>query len=267
MADTASITYEDIRVTLGDSVPEEAAGESRRRVSAVLGHIRQPVLSARVRVTRHGDPAVDRPFSVQANVDVNGHLLRVQAQAETLSESLAVLEDKLRHAAERLAARWRDRNDRRPSGGEHEWRHTDEPSHHPSFYPRPPEERRIVRHKAFGLAVSTADEAAFDMNSLDYDFHLFTELGTGQDSVIYRAGPTGYRLAQIHPEPDRIAPGALPLTVSDQPAAVLTTAAAVNRLNLSGQPFLFFRQADGQRRGRILYRRYDGHYGLITPAD
>jgi len=29
--------------------------------------------------------------------------------------------------------------------------------------------------------------------------HLFTEKGTNTDSVLYRAGPTGYRLAQVNP--------------------------------------------------------------------
>ena len=32
------------------------------------------------------------------------------------------------------------------------------------------------------------------------------------------------------------------------------------------QPFLFFRRAT-QGRGALLYHRYDGHYGLITPAE
>lgn len=267
MVNASSITAEEIRVTVGGPVPEEAAEEARRRVGTILEHLRQPVLSARVRVTRHGDPAVPRPVTAQANVDVNGQLVRCQVEAETVSEALTSLEGTLRRNAERVAARWKDRADRRPTAGPHEWRHIDQPSRRPSYFPRPPEDRRIVRHKAFGLSVCTVDEAAFDMDALDYDFHLFTELGSGQDSVLYRAGPTGYRLAQLAPKPGEVAPGALPLTISEQPAAVLTTVEAVNRLNLSGQPFLFFRQPDGHRRGRMLYRRYDGHYGLITPAD
>jgi hypothetical protein len=38
---------------------------------------------------------------------------------------------------------------------------------------------------------------------------------------------------------------------------------------LSGQPFVFFVEensdADGGR-GRLVYLRYDGHYGLISPV-
>lgn len=267
MSNTSSITTAQIRVSQDGSIPGDIGPEVRRRVGAVLSHLREPVLSARVRVMRHGDPAVTRPVDAQANVDVNGRLIRAQVEAETVGEALAQLEEKLRHNAERAAARWKDRAGRKPSAGPHEWRHIDEPAHHPSYFPRTAGERRVLRHKAFGLAVCTVDEAAFDMDALDYDFHLFTELGSGEDSVLYRTGPTGYRLAQLTPVPEKVATSTVPLTISEKPAAVLSTAAAVNRLDLSGQPFLFFRPPDGHHRGRVLYRRYDGHYGLITPAE
>ena len=40
---------------------------------------------------------------------------------------------------------------------------------------------------------------------------------------------------------------------------------AADRLGLLGLPFLFFIDA-AQGRASVLYHRYDGHYGLITPA-
>jgi hypothetical protein len=100
---------------------------------------------------------------------------------------------------------------------------------------------------------------------MDDEFHLFTEVGSGQDSVLYRAGDTGYRLAQIAPRPDDVRMSTTPVTVSAQPAPRLTVDEAVNRLELTGLPFVFFLDAD-HARGQVLYRRYDGHYGLITPA-
>jgi Sigma 54 modulation/S30EA ribosomal protein C terminus len=96
------------------------------------------------------------------------------------------------------------------------------------------------------------------VNALDYDFHLFTEEGIGQDSVLYRAGPTGYR-------PELVFAGQVRVMMSEQPAPLLSTGEAVERLNLTGLPFVFYLDADHVR-GRVLYRRYDGHYGLITPA-
>ncbi|MBT2381356.1 sigma 54 modulation/S30EA ribosomal C-terminal domain-containing protein [Streptomyces sp. ISL-111] len=40
---------------------------------------------------------------------------------------------------------------------------------------------------------------------------------------------------------------------------------AAQRLRLTGLPFVFFHDT-GTGRGSVLYHRYDGHYGLITPA-
>jgi hypothetical protein len=87
----------------------------------------------------------------------------------------------------------------RPVPGEHEWRHGEEPSHRAHHYRRPADEREIVRHKSFALVAETPDEAAFEMDVLDYDFHLFIDVDTRLDSVLYRAGPTGYRLARTAP--------------------------------------------------------------------
>ncbi|MEV7189390.1 sigma 54 modulation/S30EA ribosomal C-terminal domain-containing protein [Kitasatospora sp. NPDC093102] len=46
----------------------------------------------------------------------------------------------------------------------------------------------------------------------------------------------------------------------------LTGAQARVRLDLSGLPFVFYTDA-ATGRGNVLYHRYDGHYGLITPAE
>ena len=43
-----------------------------------------------------------------------------------------------------------------------------------------------MRHKSYTPAHETPDEAAAEAELLDYDFHLFTEKSTGEDSVIYR---------------------------------------------------------------------------------
>ncbi|WP_370469006.1 sigma 54 modulation/S30EA ribosomal C-terminal domain-containing protein [Amycolatopsis sp. YIM 10] len=46
---------------------------------------------------------------------------------------------------------------------------------------------------------------------------------------------------------------------------LLSTGEAVDRLNLIGLPFQFVIDAE-RGRGSVLYHRYDGHYGLTTPA-
>lgn len=110
------------------------------------------------------------------------------------------------------------------------------------------------------------------MDAMDYDVHLFTDAETGEDAVVYRAGPSGLRLARQHhvfpPGWSRCrAPAGppVPLIVNSRPTPVLTEAAAVDRAREHGLPFLFFTdQATG--RGQLLYARYDGNLGLITPT-
>lgn len=61
-------------------------------------------------------------------------------------------------------------------------------------------------------------------------------------------------------------PGVDWVSVSLQRPPMLRVEEAVERLNLSGWPFVFF-QDDATTRGCVLYHRYDGNYGLITPTD
>jgi hypothetical protein len=83
--------------------------------------------------------------------------------------------------------------------------------------------------------------------------------------VLYRDEDGSYRLAWSGKQPWPAPPAAIAVEVDRASAPALTEAEAIDRLDLSGSPFVFFvDSADG--RGRVLYRRYDGHYGLITPA-
>jgi hypothetical protein len=124
------------------------------------------------------------------------------------------------------------------------------------------DEREVVRHKSFAVPAQTPAQAALDMDLLDHDFFLFTNAATGEDNVIYRTETHGYALAEPTPnatelpwciESSLLRPTPLPL---DQ---------AVDLLDLADEPFVFFLDPQSHR-GRVLYRRYDGHYGLITPA-
>jgi hypothetical protein len=55
------------------------------------------------------------------------------------------------------------------------------------------------------------------------------------------------------------------MTLSPHPAPTMTVAEARQRLEAMDLSFVFFADAETGR-GCVLYRRYDGDYGLITPA-
>lgn len=255
----------DIRLDLDAGLPGWTADYIRAKTTRLLRHLHRPVLSARVRITRHPDPAVKRAFTAQANLDIDGRLIRAQVAASTPREAIDLLDARLRQRLVSVAEHWEARRGAMPSVERHEWRHGEMPTHRPPYFPRPPRQRQIVSRKSVAPDGCTCDDAALDMDAMDYDFYLFSEVGSGQDSVLYRAGETGYRLAQVAPAPDRLRPGYVPITVSARPAPLLTVREATERLDATGYPFVFFLDAE-RVRGSVVYRRYDGHYGWITPA-
>ena len=254
----------DVDVVTHGRLSKDAVEYARSKVADIGRRTQRRVLHARVRLTRHSDPAVDRPVVAQANVDMDGRLVRAQTDGANAREAIDRLDSRLRRNVARAADHWEARRGRLPR--QSEWRHQSEPTHRQAHFPRPAAERRIVRRKSFTLEPCTVDVAALEMDLLDYDFHLFTEKGTCIATVLYRGGPTGYRLAQVAPTPAcDLAPFVLPVTFSPHRVPCLTVGEATERLSLLDLPFLFYVDA-AEGRAHVLYHRYDGHYGLITPA-
>lgn len=237
---------------------------ARNKIEDLERFSHRPLLHAHVKLTRHADPALERPVIAQANLDVDGRLVRAQAEGENARDAIDRLGERLRRRLRRAADHFEARRDGRSIRMPHDA--DAEPTDRAARVSVAPEEREVVRQKSYTLAPCTVDEAALEMELLDYDFHLFTEEGTGLASVLYKGGPADYRLAQVEPaSEEELAPFELPLTISPQPAPCLTVEQAAERMGLLGLPFLFFIDAAQERAG-VLYRRYDGHYGLITPA-
>lgn len=254
----------DIDVTTRGELPG-AADYARKKLGELGRLTHRPVLYARVKLSRHHDPAVESPVVAQANFDVNGRLVRAQVEAATAREAIDLLESRMRRRLERIAEHFEQPKGQKPAGAQ-PWRHESQPTQRPSYFPRPDEERRVIRRKSFNMEPCTVDEAVDEMELLDYDFHLFTEKGSGTVGVLYRGVPSGYRLALVAPEvAEELAPFEQPVTVSRHQPPCLREEDAPERLRLLGLPFLFYIDAAAGR-ASILYRRYDGHYGLITPA-
>lgn len=201
---------------------------------------------ARVRVTTHNRDY--GPMLVQVNLQVVGTPARVQSTTSGpghLEPALARLERQI----DRMSAPWRPRP----------WPDRTRPMLTPGA------DAAITRRKACVLRRGAPTRAVAEMDAMDYDVHLFTDAETGEDAVVYRAGPSGLRLARqrrMQP-PTHSTPS--PIIVNPHPTPTLTEGAAVNRLRSHGLPFLFFTDAV-TRRGRLLYPRYDGGLTMITPV-
>jgi ribosome-associated translation inhibitor RaiA len=248
----------DIVVETRGDVSLAAPDYARAKLAAALERLDEPILAVRVKLTQEANHAVAKPSLAQTTVNVNGRPVRAHVAAATMAEAVDLLQDRLAARLARLHHRDRNRH-RAPVSWSDGTRH----QHRPQRRARDAEERRIVRHKSYSLARQTAWAAVFELEVMDYDFHLFTDAANGCDSVVHHDGSGGgYRLATAGGPRPQSTPG---LCVSTLAVPRLEVAEAVARLDLGGRPFVFFTDASTGR-GNVLYHRYDGHYGLITPA-
>jgi ribosome-associated translation inhibitor RaiA len=229
-----------VELTVRGEVPEDAAAYAVRKVESVLEATRARALYAHVVVVVSQNPAQDQPVRLEVGLDVDGVPVRAVVSGHDAFEAADLMKDRLRRRLVRLRDRERTRHRWTGEAAEHEWRHGDRPRRPEPHYPRPVEERTVVRRKTFALVPLTAEEAAYEMDVLDHDFYLYTDRETGRDAVIVR-----------NAEPSLEAP------------PTLSEAAARERLDAGGEPFVFYLDP-GNGRGRVMYWRYDGHYGLIS---
>ncbi len=250
-----------VQVEAHGRVPAGMRELAAAKAGSLLRFASEPVLSARITLAVSPDPAVARPAVAQATVDLNGRIVRAQAAGENMRVAIGHMAARLRVRLDRSARNWAARRGTLPVPDPGEWRHQSVPAHRPAYYSRPAGARAVIRRPGYAAHALTPEEAVAELDLLDYDFHLFTERSTEEDSVLYRVGDR-YRLAQARPKPDRLGPLPPMVTLSKHRAPVLGLAEAIGRLEWLGQPFVFFVNAETGR-ASLLYHRCDGHYGLV----
>ena len=248
-----------VEVTLRGNVGDLAGDHARDKVSRALEFAHQPVLHAHVVLDWTHDPAVERHARAEVTVDVNGTTVRARTTAPTMNEAVDALEDRLRRQLVQLQDRARTRHRWTGIAEEAEWRHGDLPRRRVPYFPRPEETREVVRRKSFASEPLTVDEAAYEMDLLDHDFFLYRDARSGQPALVHRLLPDGYGIQGAAPT----RPAAT--VTHEAPPPTLTDAEARTRLEADGEPFVFYLDSDTGE-GRVLYHRYDGHYGLVTLA-
>ena len=251
---------QEIRVHTKGAVTSTERAYAARKIEHLRRAASAPVLFVRVDLVMEPDPARERPAIARAEFDVDGKLVRAHVAAATMLSAIDLVESRLRRRLERIAYRtqslaMRHRDD-------HSWHHGDLREHRPEWFPRPVDEREIVRRKTFALAPMAVDDAVLELELLDHEFYLFRELTTGDDCVVAYLAGNGYEL--LVPETSVGVEVEPPVELSNRRAIRSTLDDACALLDATDDRFVFFLDAG---RGRVLYRRYDGHYGLITPAD
>jgi ribosome-associated translation inhibitor RaiA len=218
---------------------------ARRRLHAELAELARvaprPVLFARGELVHEDDPALERPAIAKAKVGMSGRVVRAHVAAPDSTQAIRLVVDRL----QRLLRDVGDRDEagrRAPRGGEPLGELS---AVRPERRSLPPADRELVGRKSFALERMTPSEATSEMELLDHDFYLFTNVETGAENVVYRRadGATGL----------------------DEHGPVLGVAEALEALDAVEAPFFFFVERESGR-GAVVYRRYDGHDGLITAA-
>jgi ribosome-associated translation inhibitor RaiA len=252
----------NVDVTLRGHVPARMRDYAVEKIGHVAAHTRAPVHTIHVVLDLVADPARERRSLAEAVIDVDGTPVRAHVAADQPDEAVDLLADRLRGRLDELADRFRTRHRRwvdEASG--HQWRHGDLPTVRAEYFPRPIEEREILRRTTFVADPMSLDEAALDMDLLGHDFYLFTEIETGHHAMIRRLADGRYGLRG---DPaDAVPVGTVVPVVLEGPAESLTPEQAVEHLDTGGDPFVFYIEPTSGR-GCVLYRRHDGHYGLIT---
>lgn len=266
VADGGRSVFGTLEISSAGSVTSSELAHAEDKVAKVLADVGRPVLHTDIRLEKSADPSLERPAMARLIVLVDGEPVRAQVRAAEMTEAIDLLDARARRRLTQLAEHRQTLRRRGPTSPEGQWRRGDAPTERPPHLPRPAAEREIVRRKSFTTAEATVDEAIFDMESLDHDFFLFTDLASGEDAIVHvrEDGTYGLQYASGAGE-DQTEPTAAVLEVQPDEAPRFTVDQAREHLDLSGAPWLFFVDADHDR-GRVLYRRDDGHYGLIAPA-
>lgn len=251
LGSTAVREFPKISVT-GDRIAADRAEHVARAVREVLNS-RGIVGGARVRLKTA--PCGRGPMVMQVNLSVGGRPARVAAVTDGIDDLSPALR-RLDRQIIRLGAPWRPRP----------W-----PDPTRRLLTVPPD-ADIARRKSPVLQRITPLEAVEVMDAMDYDAHLFTDAETGEDAIVYRAGPSGLRLARqrhVFPPGWAWSPGVsgppLPLIVNSLATPVLGESDAVDRARDHGPRLLFYTDPETGR-GNLLYPRHDGNLGLLSPT-
>ncbi|MER7667134.1 sigma 54 modulation/S30EA ribosomal C-terminal domain-containing protein [Kitasatospora sp. NPDC096128] len=230
----------DVRVEIRGELPREDAEYARARAQATAAILGPDARALRLRLTRTRDRALTRPALAQADVELDDPgPVRVQLAAGAAREAVDLVLGTLAGRAVRLR-----------EVGEIGLAAVHESAYRPQYVDRPLAGRRIARRKAVVLARRTPEQAARELLALDRRFHLFLDADTGRDGLVHRCPLSG--AVELWPTGGDAVP-------------VLDLAEAARRLWLTARPFICHTGPEDGR-SRVLYRRYDGHYGLITPV-
>jgi hypothetical protein len=236
---------------------------ARACIAALARYAHRPASGARLALHAGGRGSPWRPHTAHAQIALPGRLLAARTIGPTAAKAAEEAALRLRRQLLAIAgAEVALRNDPRAIDramrdvvGEHR------PP--PPVRPKPPEEREIVPRHTYAPGPEPTLEAVADLLDLDEQFHLFSHTVTGEDAVVHWRSDG--RIGLLHPPGSRLADErdvVVPMRSRYSDPLPLESARA--EMDALDHRFLYFIEA-GIDRGRVLYLRFDGDYGLVQP--
>jgi ribosomal subunit interface protein len=253
----------NIEVTARGKVSRRVRAEARRKLDRLEGFSKGPVLGARVVLIQEPNPRIPLPARAEAEINLQGRLVRARAAAPSMEAAVDDVAERLQRQLRRYVDRLLtfEREPTTPPPGE--WSHHTWSPPRPPVFVRPVEDRRIIRRKSFAFDPTSVEQAVDALEDLDHDFFLFHDADADVDAVVYWRDDG--KLGLIEPSSAQPGDGRGPIFEKSRFSAPIDLDTAIAEMDALEHRFLFFQDA-ASGRGNVIYRRYDGHYGLIEPA-
>jgi ribosome-associated translation inhibitor RaiA len=225
--------------------------QARERIESLQQYTDEPLTNVRVAVR---ETNASRPFVVDASFVVKGRLLAAHTTGKTPDEALDKAVHRLRRQILRVT--------------KSEVAQRNEPLdldvvERPEAELKPPQERQIVHRHPYRAEPLSTGEAVHELLDLDLEFFLFTHARTGEDVVVYRRDDG--RIGLLHPQGSALADeNDIVVAEPSRYSEPLTLEKARGEMDWLNHRFLYFIDAEDGR-GKVLYLRHDGDYGLIVP--
>lgn len=253
----------NIEVTARGEVSDRAREQAREKLGELEQFAKGPILGARAVLIQEPNPRIPMSARAEAEVDLQGRVIRARAAAPSMDAAVDDVAERLQRHLRRYLERLitRQREPAQPTPGE--WSHRSWSPPRPPTFVRPVEEREIIRRKSFAFGAMSVGDAADALTDLDHDFFLFHDVETNADALVYWRDDG--LLALIEPRWAASVDDHGPVREPSRFSSPIDLETAVAEMNVVNHRFLFFENADTGR-GNVIYRRYDGHYGLIEPV-
>jgi ribosome-associated translation inhibitor RaiA len=253
-----------VEVSAERDVPRNDIDAAYRRVASLDRFVDDPPTGARLAV-RHlaRSPGGRRPYVADASLAYRGRVLAAHATGRAPVEAADQVAERLSRQLLRVTkgdvARRNEPDEIERGLADLELVLHDRPE----ARLKPPEERVIVRRHTYSDHPEGTLSAIADMLDLDEEFHLFVHVLTHEDAVVHRRDDN--RIGLLHPPASALADeNDVVVTEPGRYSAPIPLATARAEMDILNHRFLYFIEVEDGR-GRVLYLRHDGDYGLVEP--